>query len=142
MQKIAMLLLVGMVCSTAKAASPRETVEAFHAALSKGDKAAAAALLSPELLIYESGYVERSRAEYASHHLDGDIAFARTVSSKVLKQGERAEGRMAVVWQENETTGMANGKPVHLFGTETAVLEKSGDIWTILHVHWSSRKEK
>jgi hypothetical protein len=57
-------------------------------------------------------------------------------------QGERAEGKTAVVWQENETTGTANGKPVHLFGTETAVLEKSGDGWTILHVHWSSRKAK
>jgi hypothetical protein len=95
MQKIAMLLLVGMVCSTAQAASPRETVEAFHAALSKGDKASAAALLSPELLIYESGYVERSRAEYASHHLDGDIAFAKTMSSKVLKQGVRIPGKVA-----------------------------------------------
>jgi len=34
------------------------------------------------------------------------------------------------------------GKPVHVFGTGTAVLEKKGDTWAIVHVHWSSRKAK
>ncbi len=106
------------------------------------DKAAAVALLSPEVLIFESGYVERSRTEYASHHLDGDIAFSKTASRKVLGQGERTEGKTAIVWQETETKGTSKGKEIHVMGTETAVLEKTGDKWTIVHVHWSSRKAK
>jgi ketosteroid isomerase-like protein len=32
------------------------------------------------------------------------------------------------------------GKPVHALGTGTMVLEKRGDGWAIVHVHWSSRK--
>lgn len=124
------------------ASSPQEALSAFHAALTAGDKAKASELLAPDVAIFESGYIERSRAEYASHHLPGDIEFAKTASRKVLKQTERVHGPMAVIWQETETTGTSKGKPVHLMGTETALLEKKGDTWTITHVHWSSRKPK
>ncbi|MCA1856851.1 nuclear transport factor 2 family protein [Massilia oculi] len=124
------------------AASPKETLEAFHAALTSGDKAKALALLSPEVAIYEAGYVERSRDEYASHHLGGDMEFARNSTRKVLTQTERIDGNTAIVWEESETTGTSRGTPVHVFGTGTAVLEKKGDAWVIVHVHWSSRKAK
>jgi ketosteroid isomerase-like protein len=124
------------------AATPKETVEAFHAALAGGDTAKAAALLAPEVTIYEAGHVERSREEYANHHLGGDIEFAKTSTRKVLKQTERIDAKTAVVWEETETTGISRGKPVHVFGTGTAVLERNGDHWSIVHVHWSSRKAK
>lgn len=58
--------------TAASVAVPREAaavVDAFHAALSRGDTMAAAALLDPKVLIYESGRAERSKAEYAAHHL-------------------------------------------------------------------------
>lgn len=142
MKKFVVLMLVGLISSTAFAAGPRDAVEAFHVALSNGDKTAAVALLSPEVLIFESGYVERSRAEYANHHLNGDIAFSKTANRKVLSEGERTEGKTAVIWQETETTGTAKGKEIHIFGTETAILEKVSDQWMIVHVHWSSRKSK
>jgi len=124
------------------AASPKETLAAFHDALTSGDKTKAASLLAPDIAIYESGYVERSRDEYASHHLGGDIEFAKNSTRKVLKQTERIDGKTAVVWEESETTGVSRGKPVHVFGTGTAVREKNGDNWSIVHVHWSSRKAK
>lgn len=124
------------------AATPKETVAAFHEALGSGDKAKALALLSPEVAIYEAGYVERSRDEYASHHLAGDMEFAKTSARKLLKQTERIDGNTAIVWEETETSGTSRGKPVHVFGTGTMVLEKKGDGWAIVHVHWSSRKAK
>lgn len=130
------------VSSASLAASPKETLAAFHEALTSGDKAKALSLLSPEIAIYESGYVERSRDEYASHHLGGDMEFAKNSTRKVLKQTERIDGNTAVVWEETETTGTSRGKPVHVFGTGTAVLEKKGDSWSIVHVHWSSKKAK
>ena len=51
-------------------------------------------------------------------------------------------GNTSFIWQETETTGTSRGKPVHAMGTETAVLEKKGEAWAIVHVHWSSRKAK
>lgn len=124
------------------AASPAHTVAAFHNALASGDRAAALALLSPAVAIYEAGHVERSRDEYAREHLGGDIAFAQSSTRKVLKQSERIDGNTAVVFEETETTGTSRGKPIHAFGTGTMVLERQGDGWKIVHVHWSSRKAK
>jgi ketosteroid isomerase-like protein len=70
------------------------------------------------------------------------MAFAKTVSRRVLKGSERIAGDQAVVMQETDTQGTHNGAAVHMIGTETAVLEKKGDGWVITHFHWSSRKVK
>ncbi len=139
-----LVLASAMLAASAStlAASPKETMAAFHDALAAGDKAKALSLLAPEVAIYEAGYVERSRDEYASHHLNGDMEFAKASTRKMLKQTERIDGNTAIVWEETETTGTSRGKPVHAFGTGTAVLEKRGDTWAIVHVHWSSRKAK
>lgn len=126
----------------ALADAPKDVLDVFHAALTAGDKNRVLGLMAPEVVIYESGYVERSRAEYAHHHLAGDMAFAKTSTRKVLKQSEKMEGNLALIWQETETTGTSRGKLVHVIGTETALLEKKGDTWAIIHVHWSSRKAK
>ena len=113
-------------------------VNTIHA----GDKARALELLSPSIVIYESGHVERSRDEYASHHLGADMEFGKAVTRKVLKHSEQVNGNVAMVLEETETTGKYKDKPVHSFGVETAVLEKKGEGWVIVHVHWSSRKPK
>ena len=142
MKKIATFAALALVGLNAFAAGPSDTVAAFHAAITAGDKTRALAMLSPTIMIYESGYVERSRDEYASHHLGGDMEFAKGVKRRVLKHSERVDGNIAIVMEETETTGAVKGKPVHAFGVETAVLEKKGDEWVIAHVHWSSRKAK
>ena len=146
--KFVLSVLFAAVSMHAFAAPPTAAVDAnaslaaFHAALARGDKEGALALLAPKVAIYESGYVEASREEYAHHHLGGDIAFAKTSTRKVLRHSEKMEGNTSIIWEETETTGTSGGKPVHSFGTETAVLEKTGDRWVITHVHWSSRKAK
>ena len=128
--------------SAAFAADAKDTWASFHSALAAGDKAKALAMMAPDVAIYESGYVERSRAEYEGHHLAEDIAFAKTSTRKVLKQSERIDGNIALILEETETTGISHGKSVHAFGTGTAILEKKGDAWAITHIHWSSRKAR
>lgn len=140
--KLAAFALLAAIGASSYAADPKEVLQAFHAALAAGDKAKAIALLAPDVAIYESGFVERSRAEYENHHLSHDIEFARTATRKVLRQSERVDGNLAVIWKETETSGSSRGKELRLLGTETALLEKKGDAWSIVHVHWSSRKAK
>ena len=142
MRRFATLITLSVLSLPLFAATPTETVAAFHDALASGKAEQASALLSPSIQIYESGHVERSRDEYAGHHLPADMAFAKATSSKVLKQAEHVDGKLAVVMRETETTGKYKGNSVHLFGTETALLEKQGEQWIITHVHWSSRKGK
>ena len=142
MKKIALLLSISLFTSIACASEATQALDAFHAALASGDTARAADLLATDVSIYESGHVERSKAEYAGHHLPEDIAFAKTANRKVLQTSERMEGKLAMIWQETETRAKYKGKDIHIFGTETSLLEKQGDQWRIVHVHWSSRKPK
>lgn len=142
MRHLISLLALSAISIPLFAATPTETLAEFHQALSAGKSEQVIALLSPDIQIYESGYVERSRDEYAGHHLKGDIEFAKRTKSKILKQSERVDGKFAVVIQETETTGKFKGSNVHNFGTETAILEKQDDKWVIAHIHWSSRKAK
>jgi len=124
------------------ALDPKSTLAAFHAALATGDESRALSMLAEDAVIYESGHVERSRDEYARHHLKSDMAFARTTSVKTVRQTERTGRDVTLIWQETETTGTSGGQPIHLLGLETAVLEKRHQRWAIVHLHWSSRKAK
>lgn len=116
------------------------TVDAFHAALSKGDEAAASALLHTEALIFESGGAERSKAEYASHHLSADTAFAAATTRTVTRRSGRAAGGLAWIATESTTTGTFRDRPVNSVSTETMVLRRTGGNWQIVHIHWSSAK--
>ncbi|GAA5230945.1 hypothetical protein GCM10025794_25740 [Massilia kyonggiensis] len=105
------------------AASPTEVVRQYHAALASGDTAKALSLLSPGVQIFESGYVEKSKDEYAGHHLPADMAFAKTVNRKVLKGSERIAGELAVVMQETDTQGTHKGAAVHIHAFSLVVAE-------------------
>jgi hypothetical protein len=142
MKQTAFALLLLTAAIRSHAAGPADALAAFHAALARGDQEQARALLSRDVVVYESGHVERTREEYAGHHLPADIAFAASTARKVLQQTVREHGDVAVIWEETETTGSYQGKPVNLLGTGTTVLEKRGEQWVITHVHWSSRKNK
>jgi len=142
MRYLLTVLAYSLSSVAAVAATPTESLDAFHEAIRTGDKAQAALILKSDVIIYESGYVERSRDEYLGHHFGSDGEFARATTSKVLHQSERATGELAVVMRETATTGKFKGKAVHMLGTETAVLEKQGEGWILTHLHWSSRKAK
>lgn len=138
--RLSLLFAAVLFTSPALAAAPADVVTSFHGALASGDLDRALSLLSPNATVFESGYVERSRGEYAGHHMPADSAFAKATKRKVLQHAERIDGNLAVVMNETETTGRFKDKAVHLLGTETAMLEKTDDQWLIVHVHWSSRK--
>jgi len=142
MRQLLCLALFAAASLPAFASSPTDIVDEYHAAVASGNTVRALALLAPSVRIYESGYVEQSKEEYAGHHLPADVAFAKNASRKVVKSSERIAGDLAVVLQETETQGTHNGAPVRMFGTETAVLERTGDAWVVTHFHWSSRKGK
>ena len=123
------------------ARSAREAVavvDAFHAALKRGDTIAAAALLADEALIFESGGVERSKAEYAARHLPADAEFAQATSSAVTHRNGRSDGTLAWIASEGRTIGKFRGKAINSVSTETMLLRRSRPGWKIVHIHWSS----
>ncbi len=119
-----------------------DAVDHFHAALRRGDTRAAAALLSVDALIFESGGVERNKAEYASHHLAADAAFAAATSQKTTRQSGAAIGDVAWIATEGTTTGKYKERVINSVSTETMVLRRANGAWKIVHIHWSSAKAK
>lgn len=127
----------------APSARPAATVvDAFHAALRRGESGAAAALMADDALIFESGVADRSKADYARHHLPADAAFSRAVSSTVVSRAGGSDGTTAWIASEGRTAGTYKGKPLDLVTTETMVLRRVGKAWKIVHIHWSSDKRR
>ena len=125
--------------SSAALAEPAGVVDAFFKALAAGDLAKAESLLDPDVRIFESGGVERSAKEYASHHMQGDAAFLKTATQAVSARTGAAVGDLAWVASEQRITGTSGDKPVDILSTETMVLHKTAAGWRIVHIHWSSR---
>ena len=113
-------------------------VDAFHAALGRGDTEAAQANLAEDALIYEEGGIERGKQEYASHHLGADAAFAQAVPGKITRRAGEAVGDIAWIATEGRTTGTYKDRAVDRITAETMVLRRKGNVWKIVHIHWSS----
>jgi ketosteroid isomerase-like protein len=113
-------------------------VDAFHAALHRGDTKAAAVLLADDATVYEEGHAERSKAEYAAEHLRADAVFSQAMRSTIERRIGGGSGDVAWVASEGRTKGTYKGKAVHSLSTETMVLRRAGNSWRIVHIHWSS----
>ncbi|MEE8258381.1 MAG: DUF2231 domain-containing protein [Sphingomonadales bacterium] len=122
--------------------TPAGTVNAFQAALKAGDGESALGFLDAGVLIYESGYVERSAEEYAGHHLPADMAFVGAMTIELISQTGTTSGDMATVISETRIFGTFNDKDYNLQGTGTMVLRRDGEGWKITHIHWSSHNIK
>ena len=115
-----------------------DAVDAFHAALGRGDTDAALVLLADDALIFEQGGAERSKMEYAAHHLSADAAFSQAVPGARTRRAGHASESFAWIATEGRTTGTFNGRPVDRVTTETMVLRRVDGNWKIVHIHWSS----
>ncbi|HEU5184905.1 MAG TPA: nuclear transport factor 2 family protein [Gemmatimonadaceae bacterium] len=116
-------------------------VTRHHAALASGDSAAALALLTDDAVILESGGIE-TRAEYRSHHLQADVAFARAV--KTERSPIRVVVRGDVAWASSTSVaqGEFRGRAINSVGAELMVLVRDSGGWKISAIHWSSRNRR
>jgi ketosteroid isomerase-like protein len=123
---------------SASAEAAAATVDAFHAALRRGDTDAASALLTDDALIFEEGRAERSKAEYALRHLGADAAFSKAVGGVVTRRRGDSAGDFAWIATEGRTRGSYRGTDVNRVTDETMVLRRIAGTWKIVHIHWSS----
>lgn len=122
-------------------AAVMRVVDQYHRALAAGDTAAVLRLLAPDAIILESGGVE-TRAEYLSHHLMADIAFAQAVPRERGPIEVRVSGNTAWATSTSTTAGEYRGQSINSQGAELMVLTREGDGWTIRAIHWSSRTRR
>lgn len=123
----------------ADSAAVAGTVRRYHEALTRGDSAAALSLLTPGVLVLESGGME-SLAEYRAHHLPADIEFARAIPEKRSAIQVRVAGDAAWAASTSTAQGTFRGRSVDSSGAELMVLERTPDGWRIAAIHWSLRR--
>ncbi len=122
-----------------EAAEAAATVDAFHSAVKAGDVARAAALLDDDIVVFEAGGAERSKAAYAAEHLAADAKFEGAATTTVRRRVGAAAGGMAWIATEGRVQGRSGEKVIDRLTTETMVLRRTPAGWRIAHVHWSSR---
>lgn len=135
--------LAGVASTAVKSdsADVAAAVDRYHQAMSTGDSAAALALLTEDAVVLESGGLE-TRAEYRSHHLPGDIAFARTVRSERSPMNVTVKGDAAWASSTSTSQGEYNGRAVNTVGAELMVLVRTSEGWKIAAIHWSARRRQ
>ncbi|MES0872532.1 YybH family protein [Sinimarinibacterium thermocellulolyticum] len=136
----AALVVAGTRAQSANDDAVKAVVDDFHRALVQRDRDTALKLLMPNAVIFETGYVEASREQYAAGHLDADMLYAATVQRQVVHRESAVSGDMALVITQARHTGEFQGEPVNLTNTETMVLRRSAGTWKILHIHWSGHE--
>lgn len=121
------------------AAEAATVVDAFHSALKSGDTSKAESLLADAVLVFEAGGAERSRSDYAAHHLPADAASAKLATETLNRRSGGGDGNFAWIASEGAVRPQVEGKAQPRITTETMILEKAAGAWRIVHVHWSSR---
>ena len=116
----------------------RQVAADLTQAIKSGDVEHLKSLLAPDVLIFESGNVESSLAEYESHHMQSDIAFMSGMSIEVMSRRVIDAGATAIVVTQSRISGIYKDKENDLSSTETLVLENLNGQWKIVHIHWSS----
>ncbi len=125
-----------------KALPALRVVDAFSQAMQAGDLKQAASHLAVDVVILESGSVEKSRAEYLEHHAPADAVFLKDAHIQPLARYAKAVGDIAWVASESEIHVNKESKAAVLLSTETMVLKRESGTWHIAHIHWSSRTKK
>lgn len=119
---------------------PVATVDAFHHALEEGNGDAALALLHANATILEGGNLQ-TRDDYASGHLESDMAFLGQVNTEILSRDVSEGDGQATVTTRTRMTGDYEGNAVDTISLETAALVATDSGWLISSLVWSSPKE-
>lgn len=135
---LAALLPALLFAVSAAAATPAETVDAFHKALRTGDGRGALAYLARDVTVFEQGFAESSQEAYASTQLEDAAGFARQTERRVLRRESGQDAQSAWVLSMTLTTGQFGERALALEGTETVLLRREGEGWKIAHIHWSA----
>lgn len=140
------LLATSATLLSAQAPSPEEAalrrvVDAYHDAVARKDLATLASLFHPDLVVFESGGVNPTRADYLDHHLGPELKELhswRTDGMEVrLVPGKETAMALCHFTYQAQTMG---GKQYAGEATETLGLVLTSEGWRIRHLHWSSRR--
>jgi len=136
--QLVLLISAGNALAGFETSEAEAVADNLHAALVAGDEEGVRNCLAASVLVFESGGVESSLEEYASHHMHADMEFMQGIEREILSRDTWADGDQAVVSTRSRLSGTYKQRPVSLNSTETLVIRQTADGPRIVHIHWSS----
>jgi ketosteroid isomerase-like protein len=116
-----------------------QTARAYHEYLAAGDTTGALRLLSPDVVIVESGNIE-DLEHYRTGHLIADMRYAQSVTREPGEIRVVVRGDVAWAASTASITGERQGEPFNSTSAELMVLSRHDGGWRIRAIHWSSRR--
>ncbi len=118
--------------------APPDFADAFHEAMRSRNREQILAMLAPDLVVFETGYLEATREEYVKNNLSDDADFAGVTDYRVLSRGVIGSGKNVAVLTKASIQGIFGDQRVDLEQSETMILRRTKTGWEIVHLHWSA----
>lgn len=109
-------------------------------AVEKGDLAALDKIWanSEDVTVFESGHANYGWTDYRNNHLAPELKEFKDTKYAFSDLKVKVEGKTAWATFKYKISGIAGGKPFDGAGLGTAILEKRGGNWRIVHWHSSA----
>lgn len=116
----------------------RRTIEAFARGWETGDLSALDSVVHDSLTVFDGAEIDRGWRAYREGHLASELGSREGRRFVVSDVRPRLAGSTAWVTFTYERSALRGDRPVELAGTGTAVLQKLGGRWRIVHLHTSA----
>ena len=117
--------------------NPEAASQVLRGAMTAGEPGPVAAILAPDVIVYQDGREDRTRDAYVARSLADDLAFFRAYFAEVISQDVREDSESAWVTTRTRYIGKTVDQGASFIGTETLVLRRIGGSWQIVHIHRS-----
>lgn len=126
-----------------QAAAVRAVLSSYKSAIERLDPAGTEQLFTADSIIFETGGVEGTYANYLAHHLGPELKEVKSFSFSNYKADVRFEGPVALASESyNYRIELKSGATVERRGVATSVLKKENGRWKIVSMHNSARPPK
>ncbi len=124
--------------ASATVQSPADFADAFHEAMRTRNREKILSMLAPDLVLFETGYMQATREEYIKNGLSDDADFASVMDYRPLSRGVIGSGQHMTVLTKASIKGIFGDQRVDLVQSETMILRRTQTSWEIVHLHWSA----
>ena len=124
-------------------AAVRAVLKEYKSAIERIDATGTERLFAADSMVFETGGVEGSYADYLARHLGPELAAFKSFGFSDYAVTVRFEGPVALATETyNYRIEPKTGDIAERRGVATSVLKKIGGQWKILSMHGSARKPK
>lgn len=117
----------------------RKTIEALALGWESGDLKALDSIFHDSLVVFDGVRMERGWRVYREGHMAREFESSEKRRLVVSDVRPHLAGGTAWVTFTFQRSAVRNEEPVEMVGTGTAVLQKLGGRWRVVHLHTSSR---